>query len=529
MSKNKKTAKTPNRKPLTLWNKVLIILCSAIVVGLILSVVLFYKRAGANTISSTIELTFEGAAEGKAPDGYAFSIDDLTSDEIINAALERCGLAGKFTPDQVRKALVISGGYPQDIIGQTMSYDSLLNLTASRTLTVDRFHPTLFSVTLYDRFDTKLSKAQQTKILESLLEVYKEHFAMVYGQGTMGKELATGFFTFAEYDYPQQLSIMQLLLNTISDYAAEMYERNPAFRYNGESFNDIVTRIASIRESDLNRLNATMSLNALTKDPDRLLTQYQFEMRELENQLLRREQQLKKLDELIASYEKSEIIYISTEQSLTKIDGDSSKTYDALVDLRKELTTDNTLTGSKISTYRMKISDLTGEEYVSENKNGADGQDGTDAENDNVDGNVTGDGNNAADGLGGADGNTADDDTADTDTANQPNTPAKKVVSDEDMKKQREAFEKDVTALTAKTEKIASDYAEMLKFWNETKLNDTTVTVSASRYSAPKLVSGAFIKAAIKTTGPITALAVMVCLVMIIIAKKKELVAEQAK
>jgi cell division protein FtsL len=528
MSKNKKTAKTPNRKPLTLWNKVLIILCSAIVVGLILSVVLFYKRAGANTVSSTIELTFEGAAEGKAPDGYAFSVDDLTSDEIINAALERCNLAGKYTPEQVRKALVVSGGYPQDIIGQTMSYDSLLNLTASRTLTVDRFHPTLFSVTLYDRFDEKLSKAQQTKLLESLLEVYKEHFASVFGQGTMGRELA-GFFTFDEYDYPQQLSIMQLLLNTISDYAAEMYERNPAFRYNGESFNDIVTRIVSIRESDLNRLNATMSLNALTKDPDRLLTQYQFEMRELENQLLRREQQLKKLDELIASYEKSEIIYISTEQSLTKIDGDSSKTYDALVDLRKQLTTDNTLTGSKISTYRMKISDLTGEEYVPASNNGTDGQDDTDAENGNADGNVTGNGNNAADGLGGADGNTADNATADTDTANQPNTPAKKVVSDEDMQKQREAFEKDVAALAAKTEKIASDYAAMIKFWNETKLNDTTVTVSASRYSAPKLVSGAFIKAAIKTTGPITALAVMVCLVMIIIAKRKELAAEQAK
>lgn len=546
MSKKKKAATTPNRKSLTLWNKVLIILCLAIVVGLVLSVVLFYKRAGANTVSSTIELTFEGAAEGKAPDGYAFSIDDLTSDEIINEALERCGLAGKFTPDQVRKALVISGGYPQDIIGQTMSYDSLLNLTASRTLTVDRFHPTLFSVTLYDRFDTKLSKAQQTKILESLLEVYKEHFAMVYGQGTMGKELATGFFTFAEYDYPQQLSIMQLLLNTISDYAAEMYEREPAFRYNGDSFNDIVTRIASIRESDLNRLNATMSLNALTKDPDRLLTQYQFEMRELENQLLRREQQLKKLDELIASYEKSEIIYISTEQSLTKIDGDSSKTYDALVDLRKQLTTDNTLTGSKISTYRMKISDLTGEEYVPANNNGADGQDDTDAENGNADSNVTGDGNNVADGNAngdannGATGNAGDanansdvngNGTQDGTDGNDQSTtkPAKKVVSDEDMKKQREAFEKDVTALAAKTEKIASDYAEMLKFWNESKLNDTTVTVSASRYSAPKLVSGAFIKAAIKTTGPITALAVMVCLVMIIVAKKKELAAEQAK
>ena len=544
MSKNKKTAKTPNRKPLTLWNKVLIILCSAIVVGLILSVVLFYKRAGANTVSSTIELTFEGAAEGKAPDGYAFSIDDLTSDEIINAALERCGLAGKFTPDQVRKALVISGGYPQDIIGQTMSYDSLLNLTASRTLTVDRFHPTLFSVTLYDRFDTKLSKAQLTKLLESMLEVYKEHFVMVYGQGTMGKELATGFFTFAEYDYPQQLSIMQLLLNTISDYAAEMYEREPAFRYNGDSFNDIVTRIASIRESDLNRLNATMSLNALTKDPDRLLTQYQFEMRELENQLLRREQQLKKLDELIASYEKSEIIYISTEQSLTKIDGDSSKTYDALVDLRKELTTDNTLTGSKISTYRMKISDLTGEEYVPESLKDNDGQDGTDdAANATADGAATGDGNNVADGnatgaTGNANGNTGDanidansnsnQDTADN-TDQSTTKPAKKVVSDEDMKKQREAFEKDVAALAVKAEKIASDYAEMLKFWNESKLNDTTVTVSASRYSAPKLVSGAFIKAAIKTTGPFTALAVIVSLCMIIIAKKKELAAEQAK
>ena len=514
MAKNVKKTEKRARKPLSLWTKVLIIVVCATVFGLILSVILFKKDAKPTYASATMQLTFEGAAEGKAPDGYAFHVDDLLSDEVIEAALEASSLSGKYTAEQIRQAMVVSGGYPADIVGQTMSYDSLLNLTASRTLTIDRFHPTLFGVTLYNRFDEKISQTKLTELLSNLLSVYQKHFAKVYTQGAPSDNTGV-VFVLSDYDYPQQLQILQQRLEFLSDYAAEMYEREPAFRYGGNSFNDIVARIASLQDSDIGRLNASMTLNALTKDPDRLRTQYEFELKDLSNRLERRKQELAKLEALIASYEKSEIIYISTESSLTKIDGNSTETYDALVDIRKELAEENTLTGSKIATYRLKLSDLTGEEYKPEDS----GDDTSNADSDGSDdtaGNATDNGQNAVAGDG-TDTSASDD----TDKKESANT-GKKTVSEETAKKQQEAFEKDLTTLASKINSVEADLSTMVKAWNDSKLNELSITVSGTKYYAPKLVSGAFVKSAIKTTGPFTALAVIVSLCMIIVAKKKE-------
>ncbi|MBR7000797.1 MAG: hypothetical protein IKI01_09375 [Lachnospiraceae bacterium] len=503
VKKNEKRAK----KPLSLWTKVIIIIGCATVFGLILSVIMFPKGSRPTFASATLQLTFEGAAEGKAPDGYAFHVDDLISDEVIEAALEASSLSGKYTAEQIRQAMVVIGGYPTDIVGQTMSYDSLLNLTASRTLTVDRFHPTLFGVKLYNRFDKKISKAKLTELLTNLLSVYQKRFARVYSQGTPTD--STGMvFVLSDYDYPQQLQILQQRLEYLSDYATEMYEREPAFRYSGSSFNDIVAQITSMQDSDIGRLNATMTLNALTRNPDRLRTQYEFELKDLSNRLERRKQELVKLDALIASYEKSEIIYISTEDSLTKIDGNSTETYDALVDIRKELSEENTLTGSKIATYRLKLTDLTGEVYIpDEEKN-----DATEIDGDSEDGN---------DGEGQSGENTNLTDTGNTVQKETVNA-AKKEVSAETTQKQQKAFEADLAQLEGKIDSVEAELSVMVKAWNDSKLNELSINVSESKYYTPKFASGSFVKSAIKRTGPFTALAVILSLCMIIAAKAKE-------
>ena len=91
---------------------------------------------------------------------------------------------------------------------------------------------------------------------------------------------------------------------------------------------------------------------------------------------------------------------------------------------------------------------------------------------------------------------------------------------------QREALEKEIAALEEKSDVVIKDFSEMLAAWNDQKVNDTTVSVSNYRYDSQKLVSGAFIKKTIMTAGPIFALAMILCLCMIIAAKSRELKAE---
>ena len=111
-------------------------------------------------------------------------------------------------------------------MNQTMNYDSLLNFTANRTLTVDRFYPTQFNVRLYNYFDKTISRAKLEELMVSLLDTYKEYFVNVNVQGlpSNGESI---LLNLSKYDYPQQLQILELRMNLISSYAEEMYEKEP--------------------------------------------------------------------------------------------------------------------------------------------------------------------------------------------------------------------------------------------------------------------------------------------------------------
>ena len=528
-----KPSKT-EKKPLTLWRKVAYILIGAAIFGVVLSVILFALDKKPATASAQMQLTFDGAAEGIAPDGRRFDIGELTSDEVIAEALKASGLDSKYSVEQISKSLVVAGAYPEDIVGQTMSYESLLDFTTNRTLTTERFNPTLFTVKLYDHFDSKISQSDLEALLKNILAVYKTRFAEMYTQGSPSEKST---LPIAGYDYPQQLEILEQRLEIIGNYANEMYEKEPTFRYKGAGFNDIVVRLNALTDSDIGRLNANLTLNALTKDPDRLLTQYTFELRDLGNRLAKRRTQLTKLDALVSSYEKSEILYISTKDSLTKIDGNSTETYDALVDIRRAVAEENTKISSQIATYELKLSDLTGEPVVKDDKtdkggSGDDadgtqqGADGTGETGEQGDGTQSGTGNgNAGTGNAGENGNIGENGDAGN-TDNGSKMPAAAKLDMTATAAQREALEKEIAALEEKSDVVIKDFSEMLAAWNDQKVNDTTVSVSNYRYDSQKLVSGAFIKKTIMTAGPIFALAMILCLCMIIAAKSREMKAE---
>lgn len=518
------TVTAKEKKPLGFWTKMLLTLVTAGVIGLILSLILFGNEKLPTYASAKLQLTFEGAAEGIGPDGYVFDMRELTSDEVLSVALAETGLSGKYTVEQVRSGIVFEGSYPEDMVNQTMSYDSLLNFTASRKLTVDRFHPTTFRVLLYNHFDEKISKADLEKLLENLLKEFEKRFALVHTQGVpeLGAE-----FEIARYDYPQQLEILEKQLNSIGSYATEMYEKEPVFRLEGRGFNDIAVRIDNLLDSDIERLNANITLNALTKDPERLLVQYQFEIRDMTSRLQNQQKELADLDALIESYQKSEIVYIAAGDTMTKIDGDSTKTYDELVDIRKDLAAQNTELSSKIAIMKHKMEDLMQEYSKDAGKGGENGEGNSQGDADNAGNGADGDSAGNGDGdsqSGEGDTQSGDDNTGTAMTPEEIAAAAK--AEDAAMQKKREAFEKEVEALIVKRDAVLADLAKMIGAWNESKINALTVTTSDYKYQTKKILSGSFIKFTVKTAGPICALALIGCLVVIIVKKSREMKAE---
>ena len=552
MSKNSvKTSKTDNKKSLpVLWRRIIGILCAALVIGIIVSFVTFFKSQSADTISVSLQMSFDGAADGIAPNGYRFDVTELLSDEVLEKALKASAMDSKYTAEELRKCITLSGRYPKDIVNQTMSYDSLLNFTANRELTVDKFHPTQFTITMSNASSSEMTKPQMEKLLKNIMAAYKEYFATV---SVMGRPGESEPFDLAEYDYTQQLEIIERRIEILMEYATELYTKEPSFRSNGTGFNDIAVRLNNLVNNDISRISAKLTLNALTKNPERLLSQYRYELKNLNNQLDAQSKVMKLIDEMITAYEKSEILYISSADALTKIDGNSSETYDSLIEARKEIADSNTKLSTRKEDILLKLQDLLGgvdedvvrnpeygianrDETADPNANqgdtasengfadgeGTDNNGGNAADGNGTDDNNTGTGNgtNPADGKGDGD----DQGTGEIDPSNWTDEQilAALAKAAANSSGQRESLEKEISALVSRCDAVTKDFTAMLEDWNAEKINDLTMEVGSYNYTRQGVISMAFIRNGVKRTGPFMALAVIVSLIMIIRANAKD-------
>ncbi len=470
----------------------ILVLVACGIVGLILSAILFFRDPGPTYASATLVLTFDGAASGIAPNGVPFDLRELNCDEVLSEGLKAAALEGVYTPEQIRSSLTVRGVYPDAMAEQVMHYESLLNFTAGRELTVGDYHPTTFGIALTNDFDKSISRDQLTALLKGITEAYRSYFSKVYAYGL---DTDSTVFKLEDYDYPQQLQIIEGRLSSVSAYAQELYEKDPAFRFRGAGFNDISVRLNNLIDSSITRLSANLTINALTRDTERVLTQYQYQILDLGIQREKQNQELNKLDKLIASYEKNEIIYLSTSDSLTKIDGNSSETYDALVDRRKEVADGITELGSRITNYNLMINDLLSSTshlrpYASEAISQEDESKG------------------------------AKDEGA-TEIVNQL-TPEEIAEAERRLSAQRTMLEESIRTLIADGDAVIADFQAMLEGYNAQQINELSVSVTEPVYRSPKLVSGSFVVHAIKTTGPIVALGFMTCMVLIVIGRTRE-------
>ena len=490
----------------------LCVLLACAVLGTVVSGILFSSDPGKTYASAQVEFSFDGAAAGVAPNGYAFTMADMTSDDVLNRALQDAGMADRYTAEQLRQELEVTGVYPENIVEQMTSYESLLNFSANREVMAKVYHPTLYSVVLYNGFDAKISRADLEKLLNSVLTAYRQVFAEKYAVGAQPADLR---YDLSQYDYPQRLTLLKSTLQESADYARTLYEKEPTLRKGGVGFNDIAVKLNNLIDTDIDRLNASVTINALTWDKDRLKTQYTYGKDTLEKEYAKRSSQKSNLTDLIASYEQDNEMYMATAAGATKIESNTSETYEQL---QKHLETVNNrmiTIKSSVQRYVDLLKDL-----------------GVKAETSIAPFETLGEGDGSfrptgttetPDETGAA---TTDTGAADTETgaatADEEPATETKVVSQEEYDQYIAELEQGIDELVARRAEIMNAFADLIALYNSQQINDLTVAISAVKYEAPSVFSGAFIKQTLKVAGPFVAVGFMVCLVLLIISRRKE-------
>ena len=448
---------------------IVLIICGLIGTGL--AAVLFFGESNQIYATAAIQFSFDGAAEGKAPNGYAFDVNGITSDEVLEKALEASGLTGTYTAEEIRGSLNVTGVYPEKIAEQMTKYVSLLDTNADMQAVLSDYHATRYSVTLYNNFDQKITSGKLTELLQNILTIYRSHFAKTYSAGLETTDAITDL---QEYDYAQQLDAIRTGVNQDNRFALEVQELAPEFRQGGRSFGDIAVRYQNLG-NDIDRLEATITLNAVSKDRIRLQKRYEMEIRTQGFQLESLTEELKQIEAQVDSFEKDGIIYVSANGALNRVGSSSSDTYDKLVEKRKSVSDQIAEINATIALYQARLDDMTG---------------------------VAAKAAEAAD-------------EAEDVTAVEELTAAEKAALRADV-------EQKLDMLRVKRDNVRNDFAAMLDAYAAQEINEKTVSVSGLKYKSPSVLSGAFIVRVIKTAGPFCAIGFMVCMVLLIISRRKE-------
>lgn len=453
---------------------VVFVVCS--IVGLILAVVLFNQNPGRTYASASLQFSFNGAGEGKAPNGYPFNVNGIFSDEVLTNALETSGLTGTYTADQIRENLTITGVYPEDIVRRMTEYTSLLDADTDQQASMADYHATQYSVVLHHDFDPKISGDQLKTLLNNTLEAYRAYFIKTCA---FSLQKTDPIEDLEEYDYTQQLQAIREAADQQSRFAQEMVNQAQNFRKDRKGFDDIVISYANL-ESDIDRLYASITLNTVSKDRDRLQKQYEMELRTLNSERESNQEELSRIEGLVSSYEKNGIIYVSTTGALRQVSSNASDTYDKLVIKRKELTDNIATINADIARYQALLDDMTNEMVGSLKTQKTE---------------------------------SAAEEVEEVSTSAE--------LTEEEINQLAVIAEKQIEALTAKKARVTSDFNAMLNAYAQQEINESTVMVSGLKYKAPSLLSGAFIVKAIKTAGPICVAGMIICLAWMILNRWK--------
>ena len=162
------------------FRNTLIVLIICGLVGTVLAAVLFFGESNQTYATAAIQFSFDGAAEGKAPNGYPFDVSGITSDEVLEIALKVSGLEETYTAEQLRTSMNVTGVYPERIAEQMTKYVSLLDANADMQAALSDYHATRYAVTLYNNFDSGIGSGKLTELLRNILTVYRNYFEKTY-------------------------------------------------------------------------------------------------------------------------------------------------------------------------------------------------------------------------------------------------------------------------------------------------------------------------------------------------------------
>ena len=331
-------------------------LAAAVALGAIVLAVSAWRQ-DVTYIGDTMALityTSNGAERGLDPNGEKLDPAKLQSPTVVEAAFNQLGISLKML-DKVRTNLTVEGLMSDESYNRRTLYNNMLSKSGSvnmelvRALLNTESNSTKFIVS-FDYLRAGYSRQEGIELLNAILDAYRKDFEETYNINVaLGSSL--NVVDFSEYDYAEAIAIFSESLDGIEAYLNSLKSSDQAeFRSNvtGSTFDDLLQRITTLRDIDLDQAASYITSNAVTRNgAEREISHYEWQIDELTRQKTVQEAKLASLTESIAAYEKDPVIYMSGDENTPASESETDY-YDQLIEEKLD-------TQSQISRYMRTI------------------------------------------------------------------------------------------------------------------------------------------------------------------------------
>lgn len=232
---------------------VLVTMLISVIIGVLVTV-LDNKSNNSYETQAVVELTYEGADLGLAPDGGMFDKASLVSIDKIEAVLKELNLSEKFSATDIRNAIVIAPRYSENImniLNSTTNTDDLMKL-------LEGIQPTSYSIKLYYTNIKNLSKENSLDIVQGVIN---ENIKSMSNAMYKKFELLGGVVDGAYLDSYTHLEFVTVMGDYLASYKSTIKTMN-----NSDAFNAAYAKIEYLENQNSILSDYILNNNLLTEE-----------------------------------------------------------------------------------------------------------------------------------------------------------------------------------------------------------------------------------------------------------------------
>ena len=301
----------------------------ACVVSLIYSIIDF-KAINPDLAYSdaTIQFNYNGASDGKDPNGNRFDPVGFLTDDVVESALEKSQLT--YQVEKIRPYIALENIVPDNIVEEINSYEKVDDTDdTTRTISTSNYYPVRYRFVVYHDLDKKLSKNALNAFVNNIVDEYCEKFYQTYKK-SFANEAYNELIDISDYDYIHQTQIYSSKFNILMDYAMSIYDDRDDLK----PFKNLFLKAQQFVSSDVNRSKQLISFNALSNDVELVKSYYNYLKNSLINDKNKYEADQLAFTNQVTAYSvatPSTTVTTATGGMVVTIDSNTVETYNALV------------------------------------------------------------------------------------------------------------------------------------------------------------------------------------------------------